>query len=260
MGVSDLVRFSFPLNPRMLAFVQLRDGLHCLFAAESEGQPLAWLAAAADVRTSLLGEMGRKPALAEVCGVFAAMQTYLRQLLDEHPRYREAISEALADMERHRQTLQHGLSAPVSMISNDALVTSYFNALKKQDWLGHQRSLPQGLHALWQRYAERAHELCHALRPLADAIFDLDRRLHDHVAWQQRTAKAGSDQIVPDRDKDYGLLIIGLERDVVAGGLLPHISGNRLAVRLRFQHWPPGQPTVPAEEDVPYAMMLVPIG
>lgn len=260
MGVNDLACFSFPLNPRMLAFVQLRDGLRCLMQAEADDQPLAWLAAAADVRASLLGEMGRKPALAEVCGLLTAMQTYLRQLLAEHPHYREVIEAALLEVEQHRSVVQQDLSPAIRMLGNDALVCSYCNALKKQDWLGHQRSLPQGLPVLWQRYAARAHELGDALRPLAAAVFALDERLHDHVPWQQRTAKGGSDQIVPGRDKDYGLLIIGLDREAVAGGLLPHISGNRLAVRLRFQYWPPGEAAEPAAEDIAYNMMLVPIG
>jgi hypothetical protein len=39
---------------------------------------------------------------------------------------------------------------------------------------------------------------------------------------------------------------------------MPDLSGNRIAVRVRFQLWSPGKPICQMEEDVPYHMMLVP--
>jgi ribosomal protein L35AE/L33A len=44
----------------------------------------------------------------------------------------------------------------------------------------------------------------------------------------------------------------------VAQGITPDISGNRVAVRIRFQKWPPGKAVQDVTDDVRYAMMLVP--
>jgi len=41
---------------------------------------------------------------------------------------------------------------------------------------------------------------------------------------------------------------------------MPDISGNRLAIRIRFQLWTPGLPPSDYTGDQPYSMMLVPVG
>jgi hypothetical protein len=256
--MSALIRFSFPLGPRMEAFLQLRNALACLFEAEHENRPLAWLQAGADVRLSLSGEQGRRPALPEVMGLLVTMQAHLEQLAEDHPRFRERIMDSCARLERHAAALRDEQDAARQWLESDALIEAWLNALKKHDWLGHKRSLPSALPALWQN-ATRREETARRLAPLAEAVESLHAMLHDYVAWESRVAREGSDQLMPDRGQRFGLVIVGLSESQVSAGLAPDISGNRLAIRIRFQRWSPGQASEPVLEDVLYHAMLVPV-
>jgi cell division FtsZ-interacting protein ZapD len=52
--------------------------------------------------------------------------------------------------------------------------------------------------------------------------------------------------------------VIGLDQALVEAGITPDISGNRVAVRVRFQQWPPGEAARDVTNTIDYAMMLVP--
>jgi len=255
--MSDPIRFSFPLSPRMQTFLQLHAGLSCLAEAERTQQAYPWLQACADVRLSLSGEQGRRPALQEVIGLLASMQKHLEALAENHPRFRDKIMASCGMLEQHVRTLRGGLDAAVRLLASDALIEAYLNAMKKHDWLGHHRSLPQALPMLW-RDPERRQSVHDTLYGLHEAVMGLYAMLHDYVPWEPRLAEKGCDQILPDRGCNYGLLIVGLAPEQVEAGIVPDISGNRLAIRLRFQSWSPGHPAAPVQEDVPYHAMLVP--
>jgi len=257
--VADFVRFSFALSARMQSYLMLRDALRCLTAAESEGDAYRWLHAAIDLRASLLGDQARKIAIPEVHGLLTTTQTHLQGIAKEHPQYADNVREACDSLSHHMQAMQEGVAEACNLLGSDALVNAYLNTQKKQDWLGHKPSLPQALPALWQQAAARTEALSRALDPLAAAVEELDGMLHDFVGWDKRTAAHGTDQIIPPREQAYGLLVIALPTDVVAAGLLPEISGNRHAIRLRFQRWKPGQPPADVTDDHSYMMMLVPI-
>jgi len=257
--MNELVRFSFSLSPRMQVFLMLRDGLRCLGAAEQSGQPYLWLQACVDVRASLLGEQGRKPALPEVIGLFAAMRQHLESLAGEHPRFRASIEASCEDIDSRIQTLREIADSATRLLGQDALIETYYNALKKQDWLAHKPCLPQSLATLWHGSGERQQRLHEELAEIMDAVHRLDNMLHDYVMWERRTASDGHDQIIPERGIQFGLIVIGLAPAEVSQGIVPDISGNRLAIRLRFQQWLPGMPTRQVSDHVDYAMMLVPI-
>ncbi|MFQ5582168.1 MAG: hypothetical protein ACE5F3_06030 [Mariprofundaceae bacterium] len=258
--MTDLVRFSFALSPRMHAFLELRDALLCLDEAKRQNHAYAWLHAATDIRSSLLGEQGRKPAVPEIIGLLVAMQTHLGKLAEEESPYRDSIQGACDTIDQHIQTLRPGIPEAAKFLTNDALICIYLNAQKKQDWLGHKPTLPQSLTTMWQQGGpERATMLCEALYQLEAIVNCLDSMLHDYVGWQSCIAENGSDQITPERGVNHGLIVIGLDTDSVARGIVPNISGNRLAIRLRFQSWQPGCPSADVEHDQAYAMMLVPV-
>ncbi len=242
----------------MRTFLQLHDGLCCLAEAERTQQSYQWLQACADVRISLSGEQGRRPALPEVTGLISGMQTHLEGLAKEHPQFRSKIMNSCETLAHHAQSLREGMDEALHMLASDALIEAWLNALKKHDWLGHQCGLPQALPVFWEN-RERCQRLHDHLQSLFSAVMNLYAMLHDYVAWEQRLAAEGSDQILPDRSKHYGLVIVGMTTEQVRAGIIPNISGNRLAIRLRFQSWRPGQPAVQVREDVPYRAMLVPI-
>jgi len=256
--MNGLIRFSFPLSARMQGFLQVRDALDYLQRGEASGQPYLWLQACADLRLSLFGEQGRRPGLADVVGLLAGMQENLDTLADEHPRYGEQIMRSCATLERHEKNLRGGIEEVMNILSSDALILAWHNCQKKHDWLGHQEHFPQAVQALWSE-KRRRETLQEALHPLAEAVESLHGMLHDYVGWEQRLATAGADHIRMDKDKECGLLVIGLSHDRVQAGLVPGISGNRMAVRLRFQCWPVGEVARQAEEDVRYSLMLVPV-
>ncbi|MFQ5355463.1 MAG: hypothetical protein ACE5DY_03045 [Mariprofundaceae bacterium] len=215
--------------------------------------------AAVDVRASLLGEQGRKPALQEVQGLLASVQTYLQDIASEHPRYASAIRRSTTDINMYISHLEQGLGEANRFLAQDSLICAYLNALKKQDWLAHKPCLPQALSTLWMGDIERRQALQEGLKPLHSAVTGLDTMLHNFVDWKWCRADEGNDQIQLDRDASFGLLVIGLDPSVVQTGIVPDISRNRFMAQLRFQHWRPGSSPCSATMSIPYAMMLVPV-
>lgn len=257
--MADFVRFSFALSARMHAYLMLRDALRCLAEAADDRDPYRWLHAAIDLRTSLIGDQARKVAIPELHSLLVTTQSHLKELGKEHPQYAESIRKTCDKLQQHIDGMQEGLGEACSLLERDALLNAYLNTQKKQDWLGHKPCLPQSLPALWQNAEARTEPLARALSPLTEAIEELDGMLHDFVGWEKCTAKGGSDHVTPPREKSFGLLIVALPAEVVANGVVPDISGNRHAIRLRFQRWQPGQPPAEVTEDLPYMMMLVPL-
>jgi len=257
--VSGMVRFSFALSQRMRSFLEVRDALHCLDLALEQQQPRDWLHAACDLRASLLGDQGRKSVIPEVVGLLISMQTHLNQLGKDIPQYKEGIEQACRTLDAHVQVLHAGLPDAINFLAQDALINAYLNTQKKQDWLGHKLGLPQSLDTLWSGNDERSSWLHHNLKGLNAAVRDLNQMLNDYVQWEEGIAVGGCGQIAPERGSSNGLLIIGLPEASVASGIVPDISGNKLAIRLRFQRWVPGEPPQEVSEDQPYAMMLIPV-
>lgn len=257
--MSDLIRFGFALTPRMRSFMELRDGLRCLERARQCDQPYTWLLAACDVRTSLLGEHGRKQAVPELIGLLASMRTHLTQLVEKHPEYRGKILEACDMIEQYIESMRLGIQDAMDFFCEDALLASYFNALKKQDLLAHKPGLSQSLDVLWSG-SKRKDVLSHSLHDLHAAVTHLDIMLNDYVGWEKRIAVSGSDQITPERGIEHGLLIVGLDPAAVQQGINPECSGNRMAIRVRFQQWKAGESAVDVDDDFPYYAMTVPVG
>lgn len=256
--MTDLVRFGFALSPRMRSFMELRDGLRCLEHARQYDQPYAWLLAASDVRTSLLGEHGRKQAVPELIGLLSTMRTHLTQLAEGHPEFREKLLEACDIIEDYIESMRQGIHNAIDFFNQDALLSSYFNALKKQDLLAHKPVLSQSLNVLWSG-AGHKDILSDYLHDLHSAVTHLDIMLNDFVGWESRVAQLGSDQITPDRGAEYGLLVVGLDPAVVQQGVIPDCSGNRLAIRIRFQQWKAGETACDVDYDQPYYAMMVPV-
>jgi len=255
-----MVYFSFALSPRMRAFIELRDALACLEAAHRNQLAANWLHASCDLRASLLGEQGRKNAVGEIIALFGDLQTYLKGLCDDVPHYRESILQSCHQIDRMVEQLQSGIPEACDYLAKDALVNAYLNAQKKHDWLGHKLCMQQSIKAIWSQSEARTAPLHQALAPLIDAVEMLDSMLNDFVGWEQCNAIGGSGHITPERGKAFGLLVIRVSAAAVADGIIPDISGNRLAIRLRFQRWRAGQAPEDYTADIAYAMMLVPIG
>jgi len=244
----------------MRTFIELRDGLNCLEKACVSQQGASWLHAACDLRASLLGDQGRKGAIPEIIALFGDLKRYLKKLCDDAPHYREKIQQACDHIDLLLKQLQPGMPEACDYLAKDALVNAYLNAQKKHDWLGHKLCMQQSIKAIWSKSDARTLPLHQALVPLCSAVDTLDHMLNDFVGWEKCVANGGSGHITPERGKSFGLLVIALSTDAVAEGIIPDISGNRLAIRLRFQRWTAGQPASDYDEDLPYAMMLVPVG
>ena len=257
--MAELIRFSFALSSRTLSFLQVRDALACLEGARVHHEPYLWLHAAADLRTSLIGDLGRKAAVPEIQALLENTRTYLLKLAKDLPQYAKEIQQTCDKLDRHILSLQPGLTEALNLLEQDSLLSTYYNTQKKQDWLGHKPCLPQSLQALWMNSEERTTPLHQALEPLTLSIRSLDTILHDFVSWEPRTAHGGSDQIPQNREHCFGLIVVGLDAETVAKGLIPDISGNRLAIRVRFQSWPAGAQAMDMNQDQPYSVMLVPI-
>jgi len=238
--------------------MELRDGLRCLERAR-HGDPYAWLLAACDVRTSLLGENGRKPAIPEFVALLASMRTHLTQLVENHPEYKQKILEACDMIEGYIESMRSSVQDATEFFCEDALLASYFNALKKQDLLAHKPGLSQNLVSIWSASKHRD-MLGDSLHDLHAAVTHLNIMLNDFVGWEKHCAELGTDQLTPERGAEYGLLIIGLESALVQQGINPECSGNRHAIRVRFQQWKPGKAAQDVEHEIPYYAMMVPIG
>ena len=254
--MTPLIRFSFPLSPSMQGFLRVRDALVCLQQANLDDQPYVWLQACADLRISLFAEQGRRPGLTDVVGLLSRMQEHLDTLANEHPRYCEEILRSCATLEKHEKNLRAGLEHAMNLLSSDALIHAWLNGLKKHDWLGHQSHMPHAVATLWS-LRERRDALHDALQGLDAAVMSLHDMLQDFVGWEQRVAAAGADHIKLEREKEFGLLIVGLTREQVLAGLVPDMSGNRMAIRLRFQRWEPGTCAMAAEEEGPFTAVVV---
>ena len=244
----------------MRAFIELRDALACLESARQSGHATSWLHAACDLHDSLLGNQGRKNVIPEITALLLDMQTYLKSLYDEAPQYRERINQACDGIALHIQHLQPGLPEATNYLAKDALINAYLNTQKKHDWLGHKLCMQQSVKAIWKDSNVRIQPLHTALTPLCEAVNALDGMLNDFVRWQQCMAVDGTDHITIERGTSCGLLVVGLPIETVSSGIIPDISGNRLAIRLRFQLWSPGQAPQDVSESQPYAKMLIPVG
>ncbi|ATX82726.1 hypothetical protein Ga0123462_1884 [Mariprofundus ferrinatatus] len=258
--MSDTVQFSFPLSSRMRSFIELRDGLACLESAHGAHDGPSWLHAACDLRTSLIGDHGRKPVVPEVIALLQDVETYLNGLSKGAPHYQDHIRKACDNIQHHIEQLMPGVPDAARILENDALLGAYLNTQKKHDWLGHKLCLHQSIKAIWNHSEERTLPLHRALVPLCNAVDTLDGMLNDFVSWKKEVAIGGSGHITPDRKAPCGLLVIALPEEAVADGIIPDISGNRLAIRVRFQQWLPGEKTIDYKKDQPYSMMLIPIG
>jgi len=258
--MTDIVQFSFALSSRMRSFIELRDALSSLESARATQHGSTWLHAACDLRASLLGEAGRKNVIPEVIALFHDMQTHLRKLANDAPQYKNSIESACNKIDIHITQIQPGLPEACEFLSRDALINAYLNTQKKHDWLGHKLCMQQSIAAIWKNADARTQPLHQALFPLTKAVHYLNQMLNDFVQWKQCVAPHGMGQITPEQGKSFGLLVIGLPLKAVARGIMPDISGNRLAIRIRFQLWSAGSPPQDVAEDQPYSMMLIPIG
>jgi len=256
--VSSLVRFYFPLTPRLQAFIILRDGLQCLENARQQNNPYSWLQAAADVQISLLGDHGRKPVTPELMALLKSIREHLHKLAQEHPDCSEQINEACRAISEHEQTIRQCIPAILEFLNQDGFLNAWVNANKKQDFLAHKLNFPQVLPIFWQTLSlqDALHE---SLQELCAIVTHIDAMLNDFVPWSDKIAEEGRAQIIPPRNEQHGLLIVGLDAKWVEQGITPDFSGNRLAIRMRFQAWKAAEPQSIVEEDIPYRMMLVPI-
>ncbi|MDQ6963060.1 MAG: cell division protein ZapD [Mariprofundaceae bacterium] len=255
--MSEIIPFSFPLNQGMHAFLRVRDSLRCL--AESQ-DAYAWLQAGADLRCSVLGEQGRHPAIPEVINLLVSTQEHLKKLAANHPEFAENIHFACENMDLQVQHLRDEQETIAKALSEHSLLTRYSHSIQQYDWLGHKYLIPQGFHLLWQEMTELHQPLMQLLEPLIITVKDLDIMLHDSVSWQQATASNGVDSISPEHTPNLGLLVIGLSSEQVRAGVVPEVSGNRMAIRLNFHNWTAqGQPEL-ITTDVSYQHMMVPIG
>jgi len=256
--VNSLVRFYFSLTPRLQAFITLRDGLYCLEMARQQNNPYAWLQAATDVQTSLLGDHGRKSVAPEIMALLKSIREHLHKLAQEHPDFSEQILEACESITQHEQTVRQCMPNILEFLSHDGMLNAWVNANKKQDFLAHKLHFPQILAIFWQSLNVQD-EFGKSLQELCSIVTHIDSMLNDFVPWSEKIAMEGRAQISPPRGDQHGLLIIGLDAKWVQQGITPEFSGNRLAIRMRFQAWKAAESQSVFEEDIPYRMMLVPI-
>lgn len=258
--MSGKVYFSFPLSSRMRAFIELRDALACLESARQKNDGPSWLHAACDLHASLTGDHGRKPAISEVVGLFQDVEAYLKGLSEGAPLYKARIEKTCNSIRYHVEQIKPSAPSVIRTLEHDALLGAYLNSQKKHDWLGHKFCLQQSIGAIWKHADTRTSPLQQALLPICNAVSALNSMLNDFVEWKEDIATGGTGHITPSKSSPCGLLVIALPEEDVANGIIPDMSGNRLAIRVRFQQWRPGEKSVDYEEDQPYSMMLVPIG
>jgi len=256
--MSQLIRFSFALTPRLQSFIDLRDGLQCLNQARQHQDTYGWLLAANDVRASLLGSTGRKAAIPELMALMKAMRLHLHSLAEAHTDFYDDIMHACTTIEEHETTIHQCIPATLDFLNSDGLLIAWNNALQKNDALAYKLNFPQTLPTLWN--ALRIQDLLDKhLEELCAITTHIDAMLNDFVPWLSRTADEGHDQITSSTGNKNGLLIIGLDSTWVERGIVPDFSGNRLAIRLRFLAWNPGSEQTSCSESIPYKMMMVPI-
>jgi len=187
-----------------------------------------------------------------------SIREHLHKLAQEHPDFSEQINEACRAISEHEQTIRQCIPAILEFLNQDGFLNAWLNANKKQDFLAHKLNFPQVLPIFWQtlNLQDTLHKL---LQELCAIVTHIDAMLNDFVPWLHKIAEEGRAQITPPRNDQHGLLIIGLDSVWVEQGITPDFSGNRLAIRMRFQAWKAAEPQSIVEEDIPYRMMLVPI-
>jgi len=236
----------------------LRDGLQCLATAHQQSNPYAWLQAATDVQASLIGDHGRKPASPELVALLKSIREHLHHLALEHPDFSDQINDACKAITEHKQTLRQCMPEILNFLNQDSLLNAWVNANKKQDFLAHKLHFTQALPFFWNTL-NLQNAFQESLQELSAIVTHIDAMLNDFVPWSEHIAEDGRAQITPPRDDKHGLVIIGIESQWVKQGIIPEFSGNRLAIRMRFQAWKAAEPQTIIEESIPYRMMLVPI-
>lgn len=255
----ELIPISFPLTPRMQAFIEFRDALRVLVQAMHQQSPYAWLAAEKEVADMLLGEGNKKPIIPSILSLYHVMGKHFKALADKHPDFKDNLNKAVAGLEEHAENIRTAMPKASSFLKTDAWLTAYSELMRKQDPLGHKHVLPQAIQILWQGREQHANTLHALVDPMIQAIEHLNQMLHAHVSWEHRIAKGGTDQITFAAQDDIGLLIVGVPESMIAQGILPSCSGFRSIVRLRFTQWKAGELAQDVENDLPYALMTVPI-
>ncbi len=243
----------------MQAFIELRDALRVLHQAHQQQSPYTWLSAAKETSDMLLGEGNKKPVVPTVLSLFHTMGKHFKGLANKHPDYKDNLMQAVHQLENEAEAIRQALPKTMPFLQSDALLTAYSDLIRKQDPLGYKCTLPQVLQTLWHGQSKHAHTLSTLLEPIIQSTESLNRMLHAHVPWEQRVAKAGTDQITFAAQDDIGLLIVGVSQDVLAQGIMPICSGFRSIVRLRFEQWQAGEVAQDVHQDQAYALMLVPI-
>ncbi len=256
---NDLVPIAFPLTPRMQAFIEFRDALRVLGQAMHNQSPYAWLAAEKEVADMLLGEGNKKPIIPNILSLYHVMGKHFKALAEKHPDFKDNLGKAVSGLEEHADNIRQAMPEATSFLQTDAWLTAYTELMRKQDPLGHKYVLPQTIHLLWQGEDQHATTLYSLLEPMIQAIEHLNQMLHAHVPWENRIAKHGADQITFAAQDDIGLLIIGLPKSLMHQSILPSCSGFRSIVRLRFTQWKAGEVSIDVDDDLPYALMMVPI-
>ncbi|MDQ6955277.1 MAG: hypothetical protein Q9M20_07520 [Mariprofundaceae bacterium] len=256
--MNALIRFYFALTPRLQAFIILRDGLQCLEYARQADHPYHWLQAASDVQTSLLGGHGRKLVIPELIALLKSIREHLHELAEKHPDFSDKITSACDTIIQYEDDIRQCILPALNFLSEDGLIKAWGNANQKQDFLAHKLNFPQVLPIFWQSL-KLQETLAESLQELHSIVMHIDHMLNDFVQWESKTAEEGHAQITPSRDQTYGLLIIGLDTKWVERGIVPDFSGNRLAIRMRFQAWKVGEAQSTVHDDIPYQIMLVPI-
>jgi len=253
------IRFSFALTPRMHAFIELRNALQCIHAAQQKQDAYGWLQAVYDLQESLFGSAARKPVIPELVGVMQAIRSRLTALATQHHMFKKPMLQACDALMEHENKLTTAIPELLHFLAEDGLIQAWVNCQKKQDWLAHRRFYPCTLSTVWQTLG--MHEaLAEQLKVLHTAALHVDAMLNDFVLWKEMMATHGYDQVIPSsRDESYGLLIVGLEPQWVQRGIIPEFSGNKHAVRIRFQQWHVGEEQRPFDQNIPYQRMLVPI-
>ncbi|MDQ6989983.1 MAG: hypothetical protein Q9M19_08890 [Mariprofundaceae bacterium] len=255
----NIIPITFALTPRMQSYLELRDALRCLQQAFEGNAPYAWLSAAKEVHDLLLGEGLKKVATPEVLSIFTSLQKHFEHLAAKHSQFKDKLNQACTEISQHSDNIRRDIHLAADFLCADAWLTTFEENIRKQDFLGHQSSLPQIINPLWFGHGKHGQRLNKILTSLHQAMEYLDTMLHSHVPWQQRLAQEGNDQITIPKHEDMDLMIVGLQADDLAQGIIPQYSGSRRSIRLRFNQCLPGQPIKHVEHDQNYTLMLVSI-
>ncbi|MBF0282545.1 MAG: hypothetical protein HQM07_08295 [Zetaproteobacteria bacterium] len=252
-----MLRFDFALSPRVQAFLDIKKAIRILQQAHEQQSGYMFLLAAADLRISILGEAGKKSALPEITALFEATILHFQKIAQEHPQYSDDIQHVCDKLEFHLREVQKVSTMTSSFFSNNALLGRYSNALKKQDFIGHNILLPETIALLW-KHQNFDNILMDRMMPIATAVFYLDKLLSDYTPWSTHIAIKGCDVINLDRKNPQGLLMIGISKELIEQGFLPDVVASRLTARIRFQNTSLVE-TEKDQRDHTYQRMLIPV-